>query len=295
MSKHTENKIIIVNSFKGGTGKTSVALSNCVHNCKENYFYRNIYFIDIDRLGTSMSYALFPDQQTPVYFDEYKERYYEKVCNKILEDKTNNTILYAVLLNPVANRRQDFDLHGRLWQHSDINGTIFFDDLISFMKRCMSCESSNLFVIDCSPGLTDMERGLLKEFYSMRQNGKVHDIEELYVTTFDASQIRKTVECLNDAYDFLKRGDRDVSIVLNDIHNWESISKNYKERKFDWIKDAENIYRKLNDKCGMKVRYKKFEPDQVNASMYGYQQKLIDNWDAFVLPQEYREECYPQK
>lgn len=294
MSKHTKNKIIIVNSFKGGTGKTSVALSNCVHNCKQNDCYQNIFFIDIDRLGTSMSYALFADQQTPVYFDDYKERYFERVCNKILEDKTRNTVLYAVLLNPVANRRQDFDLHGRLWQHSDISGALFFDDLESFLKKCMSNECSNLFVIDCSPGLTDLERHLLELFYNMRQSGTVSEIEELYVTTFDASQIRKTIECLNDAKDFLKKGERDASIVLNDIHNWESISKDYKERSFDWKKHAADIYHKLNDKSGVKIRYKKFEPDQVNASMIGYQQKLIDNWDAFVLPQEYREEYYFQ-
>ena len=125
MGKNTDNKIIMVNSFKGGTGKTSVALANCVHNCTQNKFYKNIFFIDIDRLGTSMSYALFPDEIKPKYFDEYEERYYERVCNKILEDKDKGTVLYAVLLNPVANRRQDYDVRGRFWQHSDISGSIF--------------------------------------------------------------------------------------------------------------------------------------------------------------------------
>ncbi len=295
MGKSTENKIIMVNSFKGGTGKTSVALANCVHNCTQNGFYKNIYFIDIDRWGTSMSYALFPDKIKPKYFDEYEERYYDRVCNKILEDKDKGTVLNAILLNPVANRRQDYDIHGRFWQHSDISGSIFFQDLLSFLKKCISCKVNNLFVIDCSPGLTDMERSLLNEFYSMRQNGEVSEIEELYVTTFDASQIRKTVECLNDAKDFLKRGERNVSIVLNDLHNWEFISKDYDDHKFNWKKDAENILKDLKDKNFMKIRYKEFVPAQVNASMIGYQKKLIDNSDAFVLPQEYREEYYPNE
>ena len=44
MGKNTDNKIIMVNSFKGGTGKTSVALANCVHNCTQNKFYKNIFF-----------------------------------------------------------------------------------------------------------------------------------------------------------------------------------------------------------------------------------------------------------
>lgn len=295
MGKNTDNKIIMVNSFKGGTGKTSVALANCVHNCTQNKSYKNIFFIDIDRLGTSMSYALFPDEIKPKYFDEYDERYYERVCNKILEDKDKGTVLYAVLLNPVANRRQDYDVRGCFWQHSDISGSIFLQDLLSFLRRCISREINNLFVIDCSPGLTDMERFLLNEFYNMRQNGEISEIEELYVTTFDASQIRKTVECLNDAKDFLKRGDRNVSIVLNDLHNWEFISKDYDDHKFNWKKDAENILKDLKDKKFMKIRYKEFVPDQVNASMIGYQKKLIDNSDAFILPQEYRKEYYSYK
>lgn len=295
MGKSTKNKIIMVNSFKGGTGKTSVALANCVHNCTQNDLYKNIFFIDIDRYGTSMSYALFPDETNPKYFDEYEERYYEKVCNKILEDKDKGTVLYAVLLNPVANRRQDYDTHGCFCQHADISGSIFLQDLLSFLNKCISHEINNLFVIDCSPGLTDMERSLLNEFYGMRQDGQISEIEELYVTTFDASQIRKTVECLNDARDILKRGDRNVSIVLNDLHNWEMISLDYDDHKFNWKKDAENILKALKDKEFVKIRYKEFEPDQVNASMIGYQKKLIDNSDAFVLPHEYREEYYPRK
>lgn len=295
MSKSSKNKIIMVNSFKGGTGKTSVALANCVHNCMQNDVYKNIFFIDIDRYGTSLSYALFPDEIKPNYFDEYEDRYYHKVCNKILENKEKDIVLYAVLLNPVSNRRQDYDIHGRFWQHSDVLSSIFLKDLLSFLKKCMSREINNLFVIDCSPGLTDMERYLLNEFYSLRQDGEISKIEELYVTTFDASQIRKTVECLNDATDFLKRADRDVSIILNDLHNWEAISKGYDDHKFDWKEDAKNILKELKDNSSMKVRYKEFEAEQVNASMIGYQKKLIDNDDAFVLPQEYREEYYPKR
>ena len=292
MGKCTGNKIIMVNSFKGGTGKTSVALANCVHNCKQNEFYKNIYFVDIDRLGTSMSYILFPDHIKPHYFNEYEEHYYERVCNKVLVNSERDTVLYAVLLNPVANRRQDYDIRSCFWQHGDISDSIFLHDLLSFLKKCMSREISNLFVIDCSPGLTHVERSLLSEFYNMRQNGKVSEIEELYVTTFDASQIRKTVECLNDAKDFLKRGERNASIILNDLHNWEAISRDYDEHKFNWKRDAKDILNKLEDKNSMKIRYKEFVPDQINASMIGYQKKLIDNSDAFVLPQEYREEYH---
>lgn len=39
MSDKKKNKIIMVNSFKGGTGKTSVALAQCVHNWRTKNTY----------------------------------------------------------------------------------------------------------------------------------------------------------------------------------------------------------------------------------------------------------------
>lgn len=155
MSKSTKkNKIIMVNSFKGGTGKTSVALANCVHNCMQGKDYENIFFIDIDRFGTSMSYALFQDGESPHYFDEYAESCYEKICNPITVDLEKGKVFYAVLLNPVANRRQDYHVRGRFWEHTDIGNTIFYNDLISFFK--MYVPRSRQFV--CSRLFTGIDR-----------------------------------------------------------------------------------------------------------------------------------------
>ena len=286
-----KNIIIMVNSFIGGTGKTSVALSNCVHNCMYSKEYENVFFIDIDRFGTSMAYALFQDGELPYYFEQYTEACYERVCNPIKVDKKGNGF-YAVLLNPVANRRQDYHVSGRFWEHTDIGGTVFYKDLISFMNKCMSQSVSNLFVVDCSPGLTDLERQLLDAFYGMRQKGTVSEIEELYVTTFDASQIRKTVDCLNDNRGFLHRGNRNVSIVLNDLHNWE---ENSSDSHFDWRKNASDILKGLKDSECVKIRYKKFEKDQLMVSMIDSQKKMTDAIYAFVLLQEYREDFYSEK
>lgn len=156
----------------------------------------------------------------------------------------------------------------------------------------MSREVGNLFVVDCSPGLTELERQLLDAFYRMRQIEMVSEIEELYVTTFDASQIQKTIDSLNDDSAILQRGNRNVSIVLNDLHNWEEISVGYKGGSFDWRKNALEILKKLEDKDQMKIRYKKFEKEQVNACMIDNRKKLIGNIYAFVLPQEYREDVF---
>ncbi len=304
MSKKVHNKVIMVNSFKGGTGKTSVALSHCVHNRemslqgKEDY--SRVFFIDIDRLGTSMSYALFPEGKKPHYFDEYSAANYENVCNPVeLSEEKEDCMFYAVLLNPVANLRQDYLVHGRLRQHMESGGAIFEDDLIDFMKKCISDGENNLFVVDCSPGLAVVERRLLSSFYELRKKKKV-SVEEIYVTTFDSSQIRKTLDCLNADADVLHKAERDVSIVLNDLHNCRGIAKDNADFLFNWKKTAWYILDNLKDKGeegeegeiknSLKIRYKQYEEKQLRASIIDNKAYLMNDTSLYALQQEYREE-----
>ena len=287
----------MVNSFKGGTGKTSVALAQCVHNWKtsslgEGDKYRNIYFIDIDRLGTSLAYSLFSGKgkNNIHFFDEYPEKSFDEICNEVVQSETENECgLYAVLLNPVAKRKQDYDVHGRMQQHEKTGNSIFIDNLLSFIKNCMDQRESTLFVIDCSPGLPDLERSLLTGFYSLWEKYKLA-VEEIYVTTFDASQIYKTIDCLNDNFDYLYRKGREVSIVLNDLHNCEGISSdsNGDSLLFDWKETAKQILEKLDDKQDVKIRFKQYESGQLRSCMIKNERHLVNNMDAYVLQSEYR-------
>ena len=306
MSKKVHNKVIMVNSFKGGTGKTSVALSHCVHNRemsllgKEGYDYSRIFFIDIDRLGTSMSYALFPEGEEIIYFDKYSAENYENVCNPVkLSEEKQDCMFYAVLLNPAANLKQDYLVHGRLRQHMESGGAIFEDRLIEFMKKCIADGENNLFVVDCSPGLAEMERRLLSSFYKLRKEKKV-SVEEIYVTTFDSSQIKKTIDCLNADEDVLHKEERDISIVLNDLHNCRGIAREDAGFIFDWKKTAWYILDNLKDKgeeveereiknC-LKIRYKQYEERQLRANIIGNESYLINDTSLYALQQEYREE-----
>lgn len=292
MSDGTKNKIIMVNSFKGGTGKTSVALAQCVHNWKTKGTYDNIYFLDIDRLGTSLAYALFPEEKKASihYFDEYPEKSYEKVCNEVELDEVSDSNLFAVLLNPVARRRQDYDIHGRMQQHEIVGNSIFKENLLSLMDQCVGQKGKNLFVLDCSPGLSEMERNLLSEFYMKKKEWDA-SIEEIYVTTFDSSQIRKTIECLNDYRDILHRdAGREVSIVLNDVHNCRRLAADSEGTFiFDWKDTARHILRELKDNECVRIRFRKFEEDQLTASIINNERHLANNKDAYVLQQEYRD------
>lgn len=295
MDKKVQNKVVMVNSFKGGTGKTSVALSYCVYSWREE-LYENIYFIDIDRLGTSMSYALFRGKEqeqkgkAPCYFDEYAKKGISGVCNPIpLEEGDCNNGFYAVLLNPVAKRRQDYEIHGRLRYHERMSQSLIENDLLDLLEKCLKMAKSSLFVVDCSPGLSEMELYLMSKFYEMGETENL-EVEEVYVTTFDSSQIKKTINCLNDNADLLKREKRKVSIVLNDLHNCQMLAADDIDFIFDWKATANKILEDLTDKEKTKVRYKQFEIEQMKCNMIKNEQHLINNTGAYVLQQEYREE-----
>lgn len=303
MSKRKNVKIIMVNSFKGGTGKTSVALSHCIYEWKrgqerlngEDVFYDNVFFVDIDRLGTSMSYYLFPEKnRRPVYFEEYKKKRAEHICNRIKFRKDNDrSELYAVLLNPVANRRQDYSVHGRMQQHGRIYDTMFLEDILEFIKECMEMGKNSLFVIDCSPGLSEMECRLLSEFYNLKEKCKEkHDlsVEELYVTTFEDGQIQKTIECLNENGDLMYRENREISIVLNDMQNCIGAVKEDPKFHVEWEAVARELLERLKNQDSVKIRYREYQAKQMKAGIVGHVQNLDNTSDAYMLLKEYRED-----
>lgn len=326
MSKKANFKIIMVNSFKGGTGKSSLALAHCLYEWKRNeereergedIYYSRIFYVDIDRLGTSMSYYLFPDGEKkpkPCYFDRYQKEGIRAVCNEVvlLHDKKGSSggdsvssyddteaerksksALYAVLLNPIANRRQDYHIQGRLMQHEKIANVMFVDELERFFIECMETKENCLFVIDCSPGLSELERNLLQKFYDL-QNDRALCVEEIYVTTFENGQIRKTIDCLNDCADTMYRENRELSIVLNDIQNCmgaaQEAQKSGEEFNIQWEKVAKDILDNLSEKRNVKIRYKKYNVEQMRAGIVNNVINLDNNIDAFMLDKEYRDD-----
>ena len=50
MDGKKQNEIIIVNSFKGGAGKTTLALTHCINDLFHEQKYENVIYIDLDIL-----------------------------------------------------------------------------------------------------------------------------------------------------------------------------------------------------------------------------------------------------
>lgn len=284
MSKN-KCKLVMVNSFKGGTGKTTMALSYCIHNWKTGTGYRNIYFIDIDILGTSLAYTLFEEDQTPSYFDECS-------TGKLLDARTHIKLpedegkgdVYAVLLNPVAERSGGYHEYSRLRSHVASSHAIFQQNLREFIVECMKMGDS-LFVVDCAPGLARMEQRLLKMFYDI--DGL--EVEEIYVSTFDASQIRKTIECLNENQDWLHREKRKASLVLNDLYNFVGLFESDKDIKFSWFDVLEDVWEKLDDKDNMTIRYKCYEGEQLKSGVWKHESHISNCTPNYMLRKEFFE------
>lgn len=114
-------------------------------------------------------------------------------------------------------------------------------------------------------------------------------VEELYVTTFENGQVRKTIECLNDNKDLMYRADREASIVLNDLQNCVGITKPDSASAVDWEAVGKEILEKLEDKEHMKIRYRGYREDQIKAGIWGRVRNLNNITDTYILSNEYQE------
>ena len=78
---HDGNRIVMINSFKGGAGKTTAALCRCVSEYYESTNH-NIYYVDMDILGTGVDYVLSLEKQKIYYMKQPK-----RLVNLVMELK----------------------------------------------------------------------------------------------------------------------------------------------------------------------------------------------------------------
>ncbi len=200
-----DNKIVMINSFKGGAGKTTAALCRCMSEYKGDT-YQNIYYVDLDILGTGVEYVLSLEKQK-VYYNDLDDRknstLQEKVQKINLEGKNH---FFAAILNPVSRRKESYSGQDRLRSCPDVERGIFQSKVKKLLNQILNRKGKNLIVLDCAPGISYTEECILADIYAMRDNDKKSvEVEEIYVTTPDASHIRKTAESLNEYAAYLKK------------------------------------------------------------------------------------------
>lgn len=287
-----DNRIVMINSFKGGAGKTTAALCRCISEYKGNT-YQNIYYVDLDILGTGVEYVLSLEKQK-AYYNDVDDRKGSKLQDKVqkidLKEKNN---FYAAVLNPVSRMKEAYSGQDRLRSCPDVERGIFRNKVRSLLNQILSGKGKNLIVLDCAPGISYTEECILADIYQMRDNEKKSvEVEEVYVTTPDASHIRKTAASLNEYRAYLKKDKRMVTILVNDLFDCEGMHKREEEeddeqhflfKKQEIIKEIEELFHVPM----LKILYLPYKEDLMKKSIIKNEVKLANRSDDYnVWPTE---------
>lgn len=192
------NNAVFINSFKGGTGKTSISLSLCVSaafNNKNQKQYNNIFYFDIDILGTGSCYKLFPEGTEDInFFDDYSKKVWYKFSKEInLGIDGEKGTFYALCINPKL-RIKKANYENTVIKVNTAKEQLFISSVIDFIEESSKekLDNPNLYIFDCSPGFNKIERELI----SLIDKKSDFDVKEIFVTSYDSSHVEKTVECL---------------------------------------------------------------------------------------------------
>ncbi len=228
----TKAKVIFVNSFKGGAGKTTFALTCCIDSLFHTKQYENVVYMDLDVLGTGTCFLFKDGVLTADNCFEKTESAVEVVLKLEKEEKS----LYLAYLDPVRKVRSVYG-DRRFINHQGLAAEELTEQIRKFIRECTADEPSTLIVLDCAPGFTEIEQAVLQECYT--KLGEL-EVEEDYLTTLDSAHMQKCIQCLNDGMEGIQRHvkDRQIHLVINDVQNYsryvedelhESAEKGWKE------------------------------------------------------------------
>lgn len=182
-----QKKIIFVNSFKGGTGKTTLSMAHCIDDLFHEHVYENVIYLDLDNLGTATSY-LFEDGKLP------EDKSFDKT-SKLQEIELNSKgmleTLYVGYLGTEMKKNSNYGepcfLH-----HQKTLEEIFIKQITDFIDAQIEIDASSLIVVDCAPGFGEIEQKVLASCYQK----KGIEIEEEYLVTLDSAHVKKCIQCL---------------------------------------------------------------------------------------------------
>lgn len=208
-----QKKIIFVNSFKGGTGKTTLSMSHCIDDLFHEHDYENVIYLDLDVLGTATSY-LFEDGKLPE-----KESFDKTGKTKEIELTSKSTgetgVLYVGYLGPEMKKSSNYGepcfLH-----HQKMSEEFFIKRITDFIDKQVKEDASSLIVIDCAPGFGEIEQKVLANCYKMEGV----EIQEQYLVTLDSAHVKKCIQGLIEhsaAADTIKP---QICMVVNDVQNY---------------------------------------------------------------------------
>lgn len=289
-----EGKIIFVNSYKGGAGKTTLSLMHCIDDLFNSHKYTNVIYMDLDMLGTGTCY-LFEDGKLP------EEKCFEKTGKQVtvvLTDGAGETAqLYVTFLNPAFKGRSA--LGGNHWlNHQEAAEESLRKKVMDFIRECFKKVPNTLVVLDCAPGLARLEQKILKECYELAVGGNI-EIQEEYVTTLDSAHIRKCIQCLNNnrVSSALDEKTRKIRMVINDMQNYEGYINDRVNSKVStvtadeaWADIVGEIKKTLKNKAIEIYRWK-YSKEIALRTTFKNERKLENQVDDYIFTSKNYRKC----
>lgn len=283
-TKH--NEIVFVNSFKGGAGKTTLALTHCMDDLFHGQRFENVIYIDLDILGTATSY-LFDKDKLP---EERCFNHTKKAVKVELAYEGETRELYVVYLSPELKTRSIYKGTNYV-NHPDLAQQLLRDDITAFVRERVEGQEGNLIVFDCAPGFSKMEQELLKTCYDMKLARKT-EVREEYVATLDSGHIEKCIQCLGDSWkSFRIRPDfRNIRLTLNDIQDYYGYAgrdpKSDPEQQFREIAETVRARLMKGQVREMEIYFWRYSQDIAVHSVFGHQRFVENQVDSYILTED---------
>ncbi len=211
-------KIIAVHSYKGGTGKTSLAVNLAATYSRRG---KKVCLMDLDFRAPSL-HAIFKDYNPDYWLNDYLNSVCEidKVLVDATKDHGNGGKLMVALANPSTEAIRDMTAKDRKWEMKALGR------LLSLRSALLSDGDFDYIIFDTSPGL---------QYSSI--NAIVKDVA-LVVTSLDASDINGSQRMTAELYDLFEKK---TGILVNKVVA-ERLSSKEEQKKFNkYIKGIHNL------------------------------------------------------
>ena len=212
-------KIMAVHSYKGGTGKTSLAVNLAASYARRG---KKVCLMDLDFRAPSL-HALFKDQKAEYWLNDYLNGICEidKVLIDASRDYGNGGKLLVVLANPSTEAIRDMTAKDRKWEMKALGR------LLSLRSSLLNDSGLDYLILDTSPGL---------QYSSI--NAIVTADVVLVVTSLDASDIKGSQRMTRELYDLFEKK---TGILINKVIA-DYLSSKEEQKKFNkYIKSVYSL------------------------------------------------------
>lgn len=284
-----KGKILFVNSFKGGAGKTTLSLMHCISGLfrGENYqdsHFKNVIYMDLDILGTGTCYLFDEERLT-------EDKSFDKTGSSVrvpLSIGRQEDILHMAYLDPKVKMLAAFG-EKHFVSHQTIAVDILERQVTDYIKDAFQKVPETLLVVDCAPGFSELEQKVLGFCYELAVKNDIL-VEENYVTTLDAAHVRKCIESMNDidiSFGTRKKF-RSVHVVINDIQNYVRYVKEVEEAPDaeERIEGMAQGIRSGLDNDRVQLHFWRYSQEMALRSVFTRGQKVENHAEDYLFTKE---------